>query len=59
MKSNSTYDYKQKKMEEIILSKFGKDSEVIYFENMLKIKTILSNNKVIKDEIIYPNEVYK
>jgi len=59
MKSSSTYDYKEKKMEEIILSKFGKDSEVIYFENMLKIKTILSNNKVIKDEIIYPNEVYK
>ena len=30
-----------------------------YFENMKKIKTILSNSKVIKDEIFYPNEIYK
>ena len=59
IKSSSTNDSKIKKLEEIILNKFGKDSEIIYFENMLKIKTILSNNKVIKDEIIYPNEVYK
>ena len=59
IKSSSTNDSKVKKLEQIILNKFGKDSEIIYFENMLKIKTILSNNKVIKDEIIYPNEVYK
>ena len=26
---------------------------------MKKIKTILSNNKAIKDEIFYPNEIYK
>ena len=59
IKSSSTNDSKVKKLEEIILNKFGKDSEIIYFENMLKIKTILSNNKVIKDEIFHPNEVYK
>ena len=46
-------------IEEIILSKFGEKSEIINFENMKKIKTILSNNKVIKDEIIFPNEIYK
>ena len=48
-----------KKLEKFFLSKFGEKSEIIYFENMKKIKTILSNNNVIKDEIIYPNEIYK
>ena len=43
----------------LILSKFGVKSEIIYFENMNKIKVILSNNNVIRDEIIYPNEIYK
>ena len=47
------------KFGELILSKYGEKSELIYFENMKKIKTILSNNNVIKDEIIYPNEIYK
>ena len=46
-------------IEDIILRKFGEKSEIINFENMKKIKTILSNNKVIKDEIIFPNEIYK
>ena len=46
-------------LEKIILSKFGEKSEVIYFENINKLKTILSNKNVIKDEIIYPNEIYK
>ena len=46
-------------IEKLILKKFGEKSEIIYFENMKKIKTILSNNKVIKDEIFYPNEIYK
>ena len=46
-------------IEKLILSKYGEKSEIIYFENMKKIKTILSNNKVIKDEIFYPNEIYK
>ena len=45
--------------EKLILSKFGEKSEIIDFENMKKIKTILSNNAVIKDEIIFPNEIYK
>ena len=48
-----------KKIEELILDKFGEKSEIIDFENMKKIKSILSNNNVIKDEIIYPNEIYK
>ena len=47
-----------KKLEKIILNKFNEKSEVIYFENMKKIKSILSNNNFIKDEIIYPNEIY-
>ena len=52
--NNINYKY----FEELILNKFGEKSELIYFENMKKIKTILSNNDVIKEEIIYPNEVY-
>ena len=46
-------------LENLILNKFGEKSEIIYFENMKMIKTILSNNKVIKDDIIFPNEIYK
>ena len=41
-----------------IRNKFGEGSEIIFFENMIKIKTILPFNNVIKDEIIYPNEIY-
>jgi hypothetical protein len=44
---------------ELIMNKFGEKSEIINFENMAKVKTILSYNNVIKDEIIYPNEIYK
>ena len=43
----------------LFLNKFGEKSEMINFENMSKIKNILSYNSVIKDEIIYPNEIYK
>ena len=50
---------KEIKFGDNILNKYGEKSELIYFENMKKIKTILSNNNVIKDEIIYPNEIYK
>ena len=46
-------------IDNLILKKFGAKSEVIDFENTKRIKTILSNNNVIKDEIIYPNEIYK
>ena len=49
----------EKLFEELILNQFGEKSELINFENMKKIKPILSNNNVIKDEIIYPNEIYK
>ena len=45
--------------EKAILNKFGDKSQIINFENMKKIKTILSNNNVIKEEIIYQNEIYK
>ena len=51
--------FNEKKIEELILTKYGEKSESINFENMKKIKTILSINYVIKDEIIYPNEIYK
>ena len=48
-----------KQIMKLILDKFGEKSEMINFENMKKIKTILSSNNVIKDEIIYQNEIYK
>ena len=58
-KEFSILDDDGKKLNEIIADKFGDKSEVIVFENMKKIKTILSNNNVIKDEILFPNEIYK
>ena len=48
-----------KTIEKLILEKFGEKSGIIDFENMKTIKTILSNNKVIKEHIFYPNEIYK
>ena len=58
-RSSMNLNLSDKKTEELFLDKFGEKSEIIYFENMKKIKAILSNNKVIKDEIFYPNEIYK
>ena len=58
-KEFNIYDDDAKKLNEIIVDKFGDKSELIFFENMKKIKTILSNNNVIKDEILFPNEIYK
>ena len=55
----SSEEKEEKRMNEILFEKFGNKSELIDFENMKKIKTILSNNNFIKDEIIYPNEIYK
>ena len=52
-------DFNNKNIEKLILTKYGEKSESIDFENMKKIKSILSNNKVIKEEIFYPNEIYK
>ena len=43
----------------MIKNKYMDKSEIINFENMKKIKTILSHNNDIIDEIIYPNEIYK
>ena len=58
-KEFNIFDDDGKKLNEIIFDKFGDKSEVIVFENMKKIKSILSNNSVIKDEILFPNEIYK
>ena len=56
---NKKLNKEKNKLEKIILLKYRDGSEVINFENMKKIKAILSNNNIIKDEIIYPNEIYK
>ena len=58
-KEDSQDDNDEEKLMMDIIEKFGDRSELIDFENMKKIKTILSNNNAIKDEIIYPNEIYK
>ena len=58
MENNSVEEEDEEKMLKLILKKFDERSEIIGFENMKKIKTILSSNNVIKDEIIYPNEIY-
>jgi hypothetical protein len=42
-----------------MVENFGDKSDLIDFENMKKIQTILSNNNVIKDEILFPNEINK
>ena len=52
-------DYEEQNMIKMVTDKFSDKSEIIDFENMKKIKNILSNNNVIKDDIIFPNEIYK
>ena len=47
------------KISKTIMVKFNRKSDIINFDNMKKIKSIISNNNVIKDEIIYPKEIYK
>ena len=42
-----------------LLQYFGSKSEIIPFDNMKKIKSILSSNSIINDNIIFPNEIYK
>ena len=49
----------EKKINLFINEKFGNRSEVINSENMKKIKSILTNNSDIKEEIIFPNEISK
>ena len=56
---NEKDEEEEKKLNEILLENYGDRSELIAYENMKKIKTILSSNNVIKDEVIYPNEIYK
>ena len=43
----------------LLLQYFGSKSEMIPYDNMKKIKSILSANSIINDNIIFPNEIYK
>ena len=49
----------EKLYNDILDEYFGTKSEVIPFDNMKKIKSILSSNNIINDNITFPNEVYK
>ena len=51
---NESENYKR-----ILLQYFGSKSEIIPHDNMKKIKTILSANSIINDNITFPNEIYK
>ena len=54
--------FKQENEEEYkssLIDYFGEKSDIIPFDNMKKIKSILSSNNIINDNIIFPNEVYK
>ena len=54
------FDKDNEKLYNDILKKyFGVKSEVIPFDNMKKMKSILSSNNIINDNITFPNEVYK
>ena len=55
----SNMNHEDKYSSKFFINKFGDKNEIINFDNMNKIKTILSYNKAIKDDIIYPNEIYK
>ena len=43
----------------VLLQYFGSKSKIIPFDNMKKIKSILSSNNIINDNITFPNEIYK
>ena len=45
--------------QKVLLNYFGSKSEMIPYDNMKKIKSILSGNNIINDNIIFPNEIYK
>ena len=49
----------EKLYNDILDEYFGSKSEVIPFDNMKKIKSILSSNNIINDNITFPNEIYK
>ena len=55
----SNMNHEDKYGSKFFINKFGGKSEIINFDNMNKIKTILSYNKAIKDDSMYPNEIYK
>ena len=60
IRKSSKLDLKNNEIiENLILSKFGEKSKIIELENTKEIKEILSNNNIIRDKIIYPNEIYK
>ena len=58
-KSKIKNDKSHKNVQKLILNKFKETSELIDINNMNRIKSVLSNNNVIKEDIIYPNEIYK
>ena len=49
----------EKLYNDILGEYFGSKSEVIPFDNMKKLKSILSSNNIINDNITFPSEVYK
>ena len=49
----------EKEYKSILIDYFGKKSEMIPFDNMKKLKSILSVNNIINDNIIFPNETYQ
>ena len=55
-KKDNNEKFEEKKLNSIISRKFSTKSKIISLEN---IKKILSNNNVIKEECIFPNEIYK
>ena len=60
--NNENDEFSKENAEDIfnfICNKFGEKSEIIYLQNIAKIKGILFNNNFIRDEIIFPNEIYK
>ena len=42
-----------------LINYFGAKSEMIPFDNMKKIKSILASTNIINDNIIFPNEIYQ
>ena len=56
MKKCSNLDIKNDEtVKNLMLSRFGEKSKIIEIENAKTIKEILSNNNIIRDEIVYPN----
>ena len=51
--------YESEIYKKVLLQNFGIKSEIIPFDNMKKIKSILSSNSIINDNITFPNEIYK